>query len=580
MTGQRRSLFVKYFASLFVAVAVPVLAGGVSEAWFGYRDQRARLDELLQAEARLAADRMQDFVDGIREALGWTTQLAWENGQETQHQVDAQRLMRQVPAIASITLVDGAGRERVYLSRLSLNRIGGGVDLSRDEAVAGARRDGTWYGPVTFKQGSEPYMRLAVTGNRAAVGIAIAEVNLKLIWDVVSAIKIGDTGHAYAFDGQGRLIAHPDLGLVLRGDAPQPAFRAIAQRARDGHPEPTIMTDAAGDRVVTAAAPIKGTDWTVFVEQPLREAFAPIRAALWRAAALIVAGTALAAALAYALARRMARPIRALETGAQRIGSGQFDHRIRIDSGDELQGLAESFNDMADELAVSREKTERINRLKRFLAPQVAELVERSGDDRLLDGQRRDIVALFADLRGFTAFSAKAAPETVMAVLSEFHTAVGAIVNRHGATLTSFSGDGFMALVNAPVLSANPAKDALGLATDMRAAVRALVVQWRQRGHDIGFGIGMAMGPATIGRIGYEGRLDYTAIGNAVNLASRLCAAAADGQILLDATLASALEGETPIEAVGPIAIKGYAEQVLVFNVSGAAARSHDIAAG
>ena len=273
-------------------------------------------------------------------------------------------------------------------------------------------------------------------------------------------------------------------------------------------------------------APIPDVDWMVFVEQPLSEAFAPIYRALWRTIALLLAGAALAALLAYRLARRMTGPIRKLEEGADRIGSGRFDHRIDMATGDELERLASRFNRMAEELALSQQRSERIARLKRFLAPQVAELVDASGDESALAGQRAEVVVVFCDLRGFTAFSARAAPDEVMRLLDDYYAAVGDVITRYEATLTTFSGDGMMVLVNAPVPRPDPALHATKMAIEMQSVIQRLIVGWHARGHTIGFGVGLAMGPATVGRVGYHNRVEYTAIGNVVNLASRLCAAA------------------------------------------------------
>ena len=164
----RRSLFIKYVATLFIAVIVPLVIGAVSEAWFGYRDQRVQLNALLQAESQSAAGRIQSFIDGIRDQLGWVVQLPWSEGEDERHRIDALRLLRQVPAIASITLVEQAGIERAFVSRLGLNRIGRGADLSKDPAYLGARAEKVWYGPVRYQRDSEPYMTIAAAGNRAA----------------------------------------------------------------------------------------------------------------------------------------------------------------------------------------------------------------------------------------------------------------------------------------------------------------------------------------------------------------------------------------------------------------------------
>ena len=305
----------------------------------------------------------------------------------------------------------------------------------------------------------------------------------------------------------------------------------------------------------------------VIDEQPVAEAFAPIRASLPRTAGLLVAGTAFAALLPYWLARRMAGPIRLLEEDVERVGAGQFDHRIEIRTGDELERLATRVNAMAGELALSQERSERIARLKRFLAPQVAELVDRSGDDSVLDGQRAEVVALFCDLRGFTAFSSRAEPEEIMRVLGEYYDALGTMVTKHEATLTSFLGDGIMVLVNAPVPRPDPAASAVDMAIDMQRAVQALMDAWRGRGHAIGFGVGLAMGPATVGRVGTQTRLEYTAIGNVVNLASRLCSSAKDAQILVDLAIADAVRDGPHLLPLGTRSLKGYDGGTPVFSV-------------
>ena len=391
----RRSLFLKYFVTLFVAAVMPLMLGAISEAWFGYQDRRLQIDELLDVEARSAANRIQTFIDEIRDQLGWAVQLAWTEADDephgSTHCVCCARFLRS-PRSRWSTKPDS---ERTFVSRLGLNRIGRGVDMSADPAVLGARAGRTWYGPVRYERDSEPYMTIAVTGNRAATGVAIAEINLKLIWDVIAAIRIGDTGFAFVVDDDGRLIAHPDISLVLRGNAGASDFDRLRSTIAAAGGSAVVTKDALGKDVVAASARIASLNWTVIAQQPVSEAFASIRAALWRSSALIVAVASFAVALAYWLACRMSKPIRQLEHGVEKIGAGQFDHRITMSSGDALEQLANRFNEMAKELAVSKEKSERINLLKRFLAPQVAELVEHSGGEELLSGQRRDVVAIF-----------------------------------------------------------------------------------------------------------------------------------------------------------------------------------------
>jgi class 3 adenylate cyclase len=558
-------LFVKYFVTLFVAVVVPLMLGSASEAWFAFRDNRLYLNDILQVEARSAADRIQAFTDGIRDQLGWVVQFPWTLGEDDRRRIDGLRLLQQVPAIVSLSMIDPTGTERVFVSRVSMNRTGRGADMSADPAVVGARANRVWYGPVHYQRDSEPYMQIAVAGNRPAAGIVVADINLKLIWDIIARIKIGETGHALIVDDTGRLVAHPDISLVLRSGAGLDLNR-LKSVVGNANGSAVATTGEDGTKVVALSVRAANVDWTVIAEQPVQEAFESIRAALWRSLILIAIGIVFALVLAYWRACRMWGPIRQLEDGVARIGMGQLDHRITIQSRDELEQLAVRFNQMAEELTVSQHKSERINRLKQFLAPQVAELVEHS-DQRLLEAQRREVVAIFGDLRGFTAFSAHAEPDAVLAVLRQYYEAIGAVTAHHAATLIRFAGDGVMVLVNAPVACENPADLGIRLAVDMQAAVQSLAGDWHAAGCALGFGVGIAMGPATVGTLGYQGRLDYTAIGSVVNLASRLCGLAEDGQILLDPVVTERAGDRFALASIGERPIKGYDRALEIFAV-------------
>jgi class 3 adenylate cyclase len=567
----RRPILTKYFLALFAAVVVPLLINGVSEAWLGYQAQRAMLDARLMVEASAAAARIQGFLDGIQGQLQWAVQLPWADASVDAHRVDALRLLHQVPAIVELTLIDGTGTERLTVSRIRPDVIGPGINRSTDPAVIGARTTHRWYGPVMLNRGSEPYMTLAVAGNRPSLGTAIAQINLTLVWNVISAIQIEKSGLAFVIGGNSRLVAHPNIDLVLQGASELTATRLQTLRAamRAAGGQPTTTEDIEGRPVLAAMVPIEGVGWEVFAELPISEAYAPIRSALWRTALLILVGAVFALVLAYFMARRMTGPIRRLEEGAARIGGGRFDHRITISTGDELERLAGRFNRMAGELALSQERSERIARLKRFLSPQVAEIVEQSGESGILDARSVDVVVVFCDLRGFTGFSGRVTPDEVMQVIGAYYAAIGASLMRHQATLTHFSGDGVMILLNAPLRCPDdPVLRAVRMATDIQAAVQALAAGWRVRGHAIGFGIGLASGKATVGRVGYEERHDYTAIGTVVNLASRLCSAAADRQILLDAASAAQIAGAVPVEFLGVELLKGFAAPVQVYAVA------------
>ena len=210
---------------------------------------------------------------------------------------------------------------------------------------------------------------------------------------------------------------------------------------------------------------------------------------------------------------------------------------------------------------------ERMGRLRRFLPPQVADLIVASGTEKQLESHRREITALFCDLRGFTGFSESSDPEDVMALLREYHAAIGEIIIRYSGTLERYAGDGVMVVFNDPIPVDNPALQAVQMALEMREAIGALTEKWRQLGHEIGFGIGIAHGYATLGTIGFEGRFDYAAIGTVSNVASRLCDEAKPGQILISPRVLMAVRDAVTVEAVGEFELKGIRRPIAAYNV-------------
>jgi len=220
-------------------------------------------------------------------------------------------------------------------------------------------------------------------------------------------------------------------------------------------------------------------------------------------------------------------------------------------------------------VAAQVDEIERIGRLKRFLAPQIAETIVSSGGDAMLESHRREIVVLFCDMRGFTAFSETAEPEDVMAVLREYHSVLGPLIHRYEGTLERYTGDGMIVIFNDPVPCPDPALRAVRLAVEMREAVSSLARSWTDRGYEIGFGVGIAQGYATLGQIGFEGRFDYTAMGTVTNLASRLCDEAKNGQILVTQRVGTVLGGLADLELLGNIELKGLSRPVAVLNVGG-----------
>ena len=215
---------------------------------------------------------------------------------------------------------------------------------------------------------------------------------------------------------------------------------------------------------------------------------------------------------------------------------------------------------------------ERMSRLRRFLPPQVADLIVASGTEKQLESHRREITALFCDLRGFTGFTESADAEDVIALLRDYHAAIGELVIKYSGTLERYAGDGVMVIFNDPVPVENPALQAVLMALEVRDAIGALTERWRRWGHDIGFGIGIALGFATLGTIGFEGRFDYAAIGTVSNVASRLCDEAKPGQILISPRVLTKVENAVTVEPVGEFELKGIRRPLAAYNVVAAIA--------
>ncbi len=390
-TKIRSRLFTKYVALFVAVVGIALASNGIFEVFFYYREHKLALIRIQHEQAEAAAAKIGQFIKEIESQLGWTTQLPWSAGSLQDRRFDALRLLRQVPAITELSQIDSTGRERLRVSRLAMDVVNSGLDLSKDPKFTEAVANKVYYGPVYFRRESEPYMTLSLAGTRKDAGVSIAEVNLKLIWDVVSQIKVGERGHAYVVGSGGRLIAHPDISLVLRNTdmsklvqvqaalAEQAAIAAqAAQAMADARATPSSSATSApvppapraatansdpdslqgamniqGQEVLTASAPIAPLGWIMFVELPVKEAYASLYQALQRLAVVLMMASIFAVLAGIFLARRMVGPIQALRAGAERIGGGDFAQRINIKTGDELEGLANQFNDMGSRLQES-----------------------------------------------------------------------------------------------------------------------------------------------------------------------------------------------------------------------------------
>jgi len=380
---RRNRLFRKYVVPFVGVVLLALLSNGLLEIYFAFQENKSALAQIQREKAAAAAVKIEGFVKEIERQMGWTTQphLGAAAGALEQRRLDYLRLQRQVPAITEVSYIDASGREQLRISRLAMDVIGSNVDLSAEPRFTETRRGRAWYGPVYFRKESEPYMALAIPHGTGG-GVTVAEVNLKFIWDVVSQIRIGKFGHAYVVDAEGHLIAHPDISLVLKKSdlsaLPQiRAARAAPASATDGWDEGMIATSLDGRRALVAHTAIAPLGWLVLVEQPLIEAFAPLRGSILRTALLMLLGVGVSVAASLVLARKMAKPIEALHAGAARIGGGDLAHEIEVQTHDELEDLAGEFNRMTTRLrdsyaTLEQRVEERTRELSEALEQQTA----------------------------------------------------------------------------------------------------------------------------------------------------------------------------------------------------------------
>ena len=385
---QSGRLFRKYFLLILGLVCGALLISGAIGLYFSYQENQRALAVLQREKAIAAAARVGEFLFQIEQQL--KVHALPQPGIETveQRRIEFLKLLRQADAITDVAQIDARGRERLSVSRLKMDELEKYPDRSQDPAFKGARPGQTWFGPVYFRKETEPYMSIAVRSS-ASGPVTVAEVNLKFIWDVVSRIKVGQKGKAYVVDGQGLLVADPDIGLVLKKTDLSGLEQVRASLKPAGEDVlATLARDNAGTLVLSAFAPIELREerdgrsrdplgWKVFVEQPVSEVYAGLQATVYRTVALMVAGVLFSVLAAIWLAGTMVRPIRTLQEGAQKIGEGDLDQQITVRTGDELQALAEQFNRMTARLRESyagleRKVEERTNELKESLEQQTA----------------------------------------------------------------------------------------------------------------------------------------------------------------------------------------------------------------
>jgi class 3 adenylate cyclase len=371
-------------------------------------------------------------------------------------------------------------------------------------------------------------------------------------------------GNIYRWDGE-------FLNLVAAHNTP-PAFaeaRRSPRRADPKMPVGRILSTKTAIHVVDLAADQS------YVEQRIPEVIAAVELGSVRTflAVPMLKDNELIGALS--LSRQEVRPftdkqIELVENFAAQaviaIENARLLNELR-ERTDEVEKLNQQLEQrVADQVG----EIERMSRLRRFLPPQVADLIVASGSEKQLESHRREITALFCDLRGFTGFTESADAEDVMALLRDYHAAIGEIIIKYSGTLERYAGDGVMVVFNDPVPVENPALQAVLMALEMREAIGLLTSKWRRFGHDIGFGIGIAHGYATLGTIGFEGRFDYAAVGTVSNVSSRLCDEAKPGQILISPRVLVAVEDAVRVEPVGEFELKGIRRPLAAYNVLGA----------
>src|SRR5499426_2488588 len=360
--GRRRGRLVRdYFFISVLLIGGGLITSGLVEIYFRYLESREQLAAVQKEVATGAAVKIERFVQEIHNTLKGATksrEIA-PKGLTTEFRFELEKLLLIAPAVTEALALDENGAIRVQASRLRTVLPEAKRDLANAPPFQTAKQGKSYFGPVHFVRGSEPYMTIAVPIERFAgdvIGVLQAEVNLKYIGDVVSAITVGKAGYAYAVTRTGELIAHPDISLVLqrRNVAVLEQVKAAFQSAPGkSAPNAIVADNIQGKSVLTSFALIPGLDWAVIIERPVEEAYETLYASMMRTSALFLIGLGMALIASWFLARRVVRPVRILREGVERIGTGDLGHRLNLKTGDEIEVLADKFNKMTTQLQAS-----------------------------------------------------------------------------------------------------------------------------------------------------------------------------------------------------------------------------------
>jgi adenylate cyclase len=579
----RGRLLRKYALTLAALVAGALVAAGAVQIWFSAAEQKDALVRIEREKAAAAAAAIEQFIAGIEGQLGWTTHasaFAGPNGAE-QRRFDFIRLLRQAPPVTELAYIDGDGKEQLRISRVAMDVVGSGIDRSNDPAFTTARAESSWRGPVYFHKESEPYMTIAVAERGRNGGVTVAEVNLKFIWDVISGIEVGRTGRAYVVDAGGRLIAHPDISLVLRQTDLSGSPQVVA--ALDGGPtdQPITALDPEDREATSTYARIEPLGWFVFVDLPVDEAYQPLYASMLRTGGLVLGGVLLATLAGLMMARRMTGPIHRLREGAAQIGSGDLGERIEIETGDELEALAGEFNRMAARLHESYASLERkveertrelqvlSSKLAKYLSPQVYASIFEGRQEVKLASRRKKLTVFFSDIAGFTETTDKLESEDLTHLLNQYLTEMSRVALEYGATIDKYVGDAIMMFFGDPETRGvqQDARACVKMAIAMQKRMQELGAIWRDAGIEkpLTCRIGIHTGYCTVGNFGSEDRMDYTIVGGAVNLASRLEHEAPPGGILISYETYAHVKDEVLCEEMGRIQVRGIGHPVATY---------------
>ena len=375
---RRRGRLVRhYFLISLLLIAGGLISSAVLEIYFRYRESQEQIALLEREAAAVAALKIERFVQDIATAIRGSTKSreVMQSRVSPEYRFELKRLLYLAPAITEAVALDSDGVKQAHVSRAGAVSQDGRSDFTASPGFQRALQGKPDYGPVYFVQNSEPYMTIAFPIEQFAgtvIGVLQAEVNLKHVWDVVSNIKAGEAGYAYVVSRSGDLIAHRDISLVLRrqnlGYLTQ--VKAASQAASGGpRPRVTLAYNIDGKKVISSYAFIPSLQWLVIIERPAEEAYTPLYASMLRTSALLLVGFSMAVLASLFVGRRVVRPLEALRRGVERIGKGELNHRLALKTGDEIEILAEEFNEMAAHVrdaytGLERKVAERTHALK------------------------------------------------------------------------------------------------------------------------------------------------------------------------------------------------------------------------